>query len=220
MAAWIASKDHPLTGRVLVNRLWQQHFGRGLVKTSEDFGAQGDRPTHPELLDWLAKEFVEPATPGAAAWSVKHVRRLIVASRTYRQASIPSVAAAKLDPDNALLSRANRKRLDGEAIRDAVLAAAGVLNVKAGGPGVYPELPAEIKPASWPVSADAAERERRSVYVAVKRNLRYPLFAAFDSPDRSETCSRRFATTTAPQALALLNDPLLHGYAKKLAARR
>jgi hypothetical protein len=244
LADWIASPKNPLTARAVVNRLWQGHFGRGIVGTSSDLGVTGDRPTHPELLDWLAAELVSPRDPsprppppggeggkdgsglppppfrgeGAggrglpAPWSLKHVHRLIVTSAAYQQQSGP-------DQGDGLLSHFPRRRLDGEALRDAMLAAAGLLNPKAGGPGVYPELPAELKAANWKPSAEAAERNRRSVYVAVRRNLRYPLFGLFDSPDRNETCARRFVTTTAPQALTLLNDTIVLGYAKALAAR-
>jgi hypothetical protein len=143
----------------------------------------------------------------------------LVTSTAYRQSSAFSESAANLDPENKLLWRQNRRRLDGEAIRDAMLAAAGVLNLKAGGPSVVPELPAEVKPSGWPVTPDAAERNRRSVYVFVKRNLRYPLFSAFDAPDRNETCSRRFVTTTAPQALMLLNEKLILEEAQAFAKR-
>jgi hypothetical protein len=245
LANWIASKDNPLTARVIVNRLWQHHFGRGIVASSGDFGVTGDRPTHPELLDWLASELVDPfpqppprdgegeknqAPPslvgkgagglGSAPWSLKHIHRLIVTSAAYRQ-SVKADAGAKLDPDNALLWHFPGRRLDGEALRDAMLAVSGRLNPKAGGPSVFPEIPPELKAAGmpWKVTADAKERDRRSVYVFMKRNLRYPLFALFDAPDRNETCSRRFVTTTAPQALTLLNDPLILGFAKSFAAR-
>src|SRR5439155_1903520 len=130
-------------------------------------------------------------------------------------------AGAKADPEDALLWQFPRRRLDGEALRDAMLAVSGRLNLKAGGPSVFPEIPAELQKAAptWKASADPAERNRRSVYVFVKRNLRYPLFALFDAPDRNETCSRRFVTTTAPQALTLLNDSLVLGYAKSFADR-
>ena len=152
-------------------------------------------------------------------WSVKHVHRLIVTSAAYRQGARGDAAGAKADPENALLWQFPRRRLDGETLRDAMLAAAGLLNPKAGGPGVFPELPAEVKAGAWRASADPAERNRRSVYVFVKRNLRYPLFSLFDSPDRTETCPRRFVTTTAPQALTLLNDAIVIGYAKAVAKR-
>lgn len=204
LANWIADGRNPLTARVIVNRLWQGHFGTGIVASPSDFGVTGDRPTHPELLDWLASELV------ANRWSLKHVHRLIVSSAAYRQAT-----AAE---PNALLAGFPRRRLDGEALRDAMLAVAGRLNLKAGGPGVLPELPADLK-GGWKPSADPAERDRRSVYVAVRRNLRYPLFGLFDAPDRNEMCARRFVTTTAPQALTLLNDAVVIGYAKALAGR-
>ncbi len=214
LANWIADAKNPLTARVMVNRIWQQNFGKGLVGSSSDFGVTGDRPTHPELLDWLANQLSSPpvATGGPPPWSIKRLHRLIVTSATYQQ-------SASKNTDNALLQGFPRRRLDGEALRDAMLASAGLLNVKDGGPSVFPELPAEIKAANWKVSADPADRNRRSIYVCVKRNLRYPLFSLFDSPDRVETCSRRFVTTTAPQALTLLNDAIVLGYAKAFATR-
>jgi len=209
LARWIADSKNPLTARVLVNRLWQQHFGRGIVTSASDFGVAGDRPTHPELLDWLANEFTRNG------WSIKKMHRLIVTSAVYRQ----SAGNAEDSSDNALLGHFPRRRLDGEAIRDSMLAVSGLLNLKAGGPSIYPELPAEIKPNDWNLTADAAERQRRSIYVAVKRNLRYPLFSLFDSPERAETCARRFITTTAPQALMLLNDAMVLEFARQFAAR-
>ncbi len=216
LAHWVVSKDNPLTARVIVNRLWQHHFGKGLVSTSSDFGATGDRPTHPELLDWLAAECM------AKGWSLKHIHRLIVTSHAYRQSAKSDSAGLRVDPENTLLWQFPRRRLDGEALRDAMLAVAGRLNLKAGGPSVFPEVPAELQKAAsaqWKVTADPSERDRRSIYVFVKRNLRYPLFSLFDAPDRNETCSRRFATTTAPQALTLLNDAIVLGFAKDFAAR-
>jgi hypothetical protein len=235
LAKWIASADNPLTARVAVNRVWQQLFGRGIVASAADFGATGDRPTHPELLDWLARDLSSPTAsrerqrpegrppvadaPGSP-WTLKRIYRLIVTSTAYRQSGIAD-HGLKADPDNSLLWRMPRKRLDGEAARDAILAVAGKLNLKAGGPSVYPELPAELKKAAdkWPVTANEADRNRRSVYVAVKRNLRYPFFTLFDSPDRNEVCARRFVTTTAPQALTLLNDEMVLDLAKTFAAR-
>jgi hypothetical protein len=146
---------------------------------------------------------------------------LIVTSAAYRQGAKGDDSGTKLDPENKLLWQYPRRRLDGEALRDAMLAVSGQLNPKAGGPSVFPELPAELQKAapSWKPSADVSERNRRSVYVFVKRNLRYPLFALFDSPDRNETCARRFTTTTAPQALTLLNDSVVLNFAKVFAAR-
>ena len=145
----------------------------------------------------------------------------MVTSAAYRQGAKGDESGTKADPDNKLLWQYPRRRLDGEALRDAMLAVSGQLNPKAGGPGVFPELPAELQKTfpAWKPSADAAERNRRSVYVFVKRNLRYPLFALFDAPDRNETCARRFATTTAPQALTLLNDSVVLGFAKAFADR-
>ena len=214
LANWIASDSNPLTARVAVNRVWQQLFGRGIVGSPSDFGVTGDKPTHPELLDWLSNDFT------ANGWRLKRLYRQIVTSAGYRQSGVAD-HGRKADPDNALLWRMPRKRLDGEALRDAVLAVSGQLNLKAGGPSVYPELPEELRKTtpSWKVSDDPAERNRRSVYVAVKRNHRYPFFALFDSPDRTEVCARRFVTTTAPQALTLLNDTMVLGYAKAFAGR-
>jgi hypothetical protein len=214
LANWIADAKNPLTARTIVNRVWAQHFGQGIVDSLGDLGAQGDRPTHPELLDWLASEFV------ARGWSLKTLHRTILLTDAYRQGATFNAAAAKVDPENNLLWRMNRRRLDGEALRDAVLSVAGTLTTKAGGPSVFPELPVEMKASKdWQVSADPAERDRRSVYVYVKRNLRYPLFGAFDAPDRNEACSRRFETTTASQSLMLLNEKLYADKARRFAER-
>jgi hypothetical protein len=200
LAEWLTRSDNPLTARVMVNRLWQHHFGRGIVGTPSDFGVQGDVATHPELLDWLADEF------RAGGWSLKAMHRLMVTSATYRQASRADSQTLKEDPDNKFFGRMNRRRLEGEALRDAILSVSGTLNPKAGGPSIYPELPAELgNVARWPVSP-APERDRRSVYVFVKRNFRFPMFSIHDAPDGNETCPRRNVTTTAPQALMLLND--------------
>jgi hypothetical protein len=251
LAEWIASKDNPMTARVIVNRLWQHHFAKGLVASPSDFGVTGERPTHPELLDWLAAELKDPKLSSlpvlvrpplpipsagergpegegglglgdAKPWSLKHIHRLIVTSMAYRQSAHGDSSSTKTDPENSLLWQFPRRRLDGEALRDAMLAVSGRLNLKAGGPSVFPQLPSELlktASAQWKVTADPSERDRRSIYVFVKRNLRYPLFALFDAPDRNETCSRRFATTTAPQALTLLNDAIVLGFAKDFAGR-
>jgi hypothetical protein len=213
LAEWVADAKNPLTARVIVNRIWMQHFGRGIVDSPGDFGSQGEKPTHPELLDWLASDFVENG------WSLKKLHRQIVLSRAYQQGSAFNAEAAKIDPGNDLLWRMDRRRLDGESLRDAILCVAGTLNPKAAGPSILPELPAEVKAGTWTVTADAAERNRRSIYVFVKRNLRYPLFAAFDAPDRNEACSRRFQTTTAPQALMLLNEKLYADKGRRFAER-
>ena len=215
LAQWLTKPDHPLTARVIANRLWQHHFGRGLVATASDFGLQGDPPTHPELLDWLARELIDQG------WSLKHLHRLMVTSATYRQSSQWHAGNAAADPENKLLWRMNRRRLEGESLRDAVLAVNGQLNLKTGGPSVFPELPSELGPTAgkWPVSKEAAERNRRSVYVFVKRNLRYPLFDVYDAPDSSESCARRHVSTNAPQALMLLNSKLVLDQAQAFAER-
>jgi hypothetical protein len=215
LAKWLTRSDNPLSTRVMVNRLWQHHFGRGIVGTPSDFGEIGDRPTHPDLLDWLATEFV------GQGWSVKKMHRLMVTSATYRQSSLADATALKQDPDNRLFSRMQRRRLEGEAIRDAMLSVSGLLNPKAGGPGVFPELPAELNVprGGWLVSADPAERNRRSVYVFAKRNLRYPIFGTFDAPEGNESCARRNVSTSAPQALMLLNSKITLDWARSLAGR-
>jgi hypothetical protein len=215
LARWLTIADNPLTARVMVNRLWQHHFGRGIVATPSDFGAQGEPPTHPELLDWLATEMV------ARGWSLKAMHRLMVTSAAYRQSSRFIVSRIdKSDPDNRLLGHQNRRRLEGEALRDAMLSVSGVLNPKAGGRSALPELPPELSATpGWRPSADPAERNRRSVYVYTKRNQRYPLFSAFDAPDGNESCARRYATTTAPQALMLLNARVTLDIARAFAGR-
>jgi len=221
LARWLTRPDHPLTGRVIVNRLWLHHFGRALVSTPNDFGRTGHPPSHPELLDWLATELPE------RAWSLKALHHLIVTSRTYRQASRGTGPGwqRKLsrDPDNRLLSRAPRKRLEGEAIRDSFLAVAGLLNRRAGGPGVRPPLPREItstiRSRNWQVSPDPADHVRRSIYIFVRRNLRYPLFDVFDRPDGNASCPQRNESTTPTQSLTLLNSEFSSTIATALADR-
>jgi hypothetical protein len=222
LADWVASPENPLTTRVIVNRLWQHHFGRGIVGTPSDFGLRGERPTHPELLDWLASEFV------ARGWSLKAMHRLMLTSATYRQASRgrqpPETHPEnhpESDPDNKLLWRMNRQRLEGEAVRDTLLAVCGRLDRTAGGPGVFPPLPAEIAPTvkGWAVSPDPRDRVRRSVYTFARRNLRDPFLEAFDLPDSNLSCPRRERSTTAPQALTLFNDAEVAASARALAAR-
>jgi hypothetical protein len=225
LAAWIASPEHPLTARVMVNRLWQHHFGRGIVATTSDFGVRGTAPTHPELLDWLACELVKPqdrrSLPGGRPWSIKHLHRLMLLSATYQQATTATPQVAKQDPTNALFTRMNRLRLEGEIIRDSLLAVSGRLNPKMGGPGVLPPLPSEASNVGtqWKASADAADHVRRSVYIFAKRNLRFPFLEPFDVPDSNLSCPQRERSTTAPQALALLNAPDVTAAAKALAAR-
>ena len=214
LADWLARPDHPLTARVMVNRLWQGHFGRGIVATPSDFGTQGTAPSHPELLDWLATEFV------AHGWSLKAIHRLMVNSSSYRQSSIPTAGSLEQDPDNALFSRMPRRRLEGEAVRDALLAVSGALDPRVGGPSVFPDLPPGIETrGGWARSPSAADRNRRSLYVFVRRNLKYPLFDAFDAPDTNVTCPERNVSVNAPQALMLLNSDLVIEHARALARR-
>ncbi|ADV63422.1 protein of unknown function DUF1549 [Isosphaera pallida ATCC 43644] len=228
LAAWIASPHNPLTARVMVNRLWQHHFGRGIVATPGDFGVQGEPPTHPELLDWLAAEFIRQG------WSLKTMHRLMILSATYAQDSADRPddphhqAARELDPDNHLLWRMNRRRLDAEAIRDATLAVSGSLSLIAGGPGVLAPLEPEIEDLIfteheevdlWPEATDPAQVNRRSIYLFRKRNVRYPLFDAFDAPDTQSVCAVRADSTHALQALTLLNSAFALDQARALAGR-
>ena len=219
LARWIASPDNPLTARVMANRVWQYHFGRGLVETANDFGVNGSPPSHPELLDWLAEEFV------AGGWRIKPLHRLIVLSSTYRQAAQgPDARAGLKDPDDRLLGRFPRRRLEAEEVRDAMLRVAGRLNDKAGGPSVVlPVDPDQVKllysPAQWVVTKDEKEHDRRSVYLLAKRNLHLPFLEAFDQPDAQTSCPRRVSSTHALQALELLNGKLVNDLAGSFADR-
>jgi hypothetical protein len=215
LANWITSSQNPLTARVLVNRLWQHHFGRGLVRTASDFGIRGERPTHPELLDWLATELV------AQGWSIKAMHRLMLLSATYQQSAAASTDALAKDPDNNLFSRMNRLRLEGEIIRDSLLAISDRLNPQMGGPGVFPLVPPEAKKEArgWVVSTNAQDQVRRSVYIFARRNLRFPFLEAFDLPDSNQSCPKRERSTTAPQALVLLNASDVVEASRALAAR-
>jgi hypothetical protein len=215
LAEWIADENNPLTARVMVNRLWQHHFGRGLVATASDVGLRGERPSHPELLDWLAVRFMENG------WSIKSMHRLMLISATYRQSVQAGRQALALDPDNKLCGRMNLLRLEGEIIRDCMLAVSGRLNRVAGGPSVFPPIPKEaVKAArSWPVSSNPQDLLRRSVYIFAGRNLRFPFLEAFDLPDSNASCPKRERSTTAPQALVLLNASEVVEAAAKLAER-
>jgi hypothetical protein len=219
LARWLTSRDNPLTARVMVNRLWQQHFGVGLVATSNDFGMQGEAVTHPELLDWLAVEFMD------RGWSVKEMHRLMVLSSAYCQDSLVEagnadhVRAFATDPGNKLLWHARRRRLEGEAVRDAFLSLSGDLNDRMFGYSARPKLPEKVSNYAWKPDANVADQNRRSIYIFTKRNMRYPLFDAFDWPDLHNSCSRRPITTTAPQALLLLNGDLALDEAKGWSAR-
>ncbi len=214
LAKWLTDPENPLTARVMVNRIWHYHFGRGIAGTPSDFGIMGERPTHPELLDWLTREFT------SSGWSMKRMHKLIMMSAVYQESSDSRKDAAEVDSDNRLLWAFPRQRLDAEEIRDSALLVAGLLNPKAGGPSVYPELPAGMgaQRGGWKLSSPE-DRNRRSVYIFVKRNSRYPMMEAFDMPDTHESCSRREITTTAPQALTMLNDKVTLDWAEAFAAR-
>jgi len=201
-AEWVASTNNSLTARVMVNRIWQHHFGRGLVASPSDFGTRGQPPTHPWLLDWLAGEFVR------SGWRVKHMHKLIMLSSAYQQSSEPRHEALARDPENKLFSRQNRVRLEGEALRDSLLAISGRLNSHMGGPGVSPPIPADIAATAknWTASARSADHHRRSIYVFARRNLRFPFLEVFDAPDSNLSCPERGRSTTAPQSLTLLNS--------------
>jgi hypothetical protein len=214
LANWLADPANPLTARVMVNRIWHYHFGRGIVGTPSDFGEMRDRETHRELLDWLAATFVEQG------WSVKKMSRLIVLSNTYRQSSAFDAEVARVDPDDKLLWRFRRRRLTGEEIRDAILLVSGRINWQMGGPSVFPEIPKEMDVrGGWKRNESEDQKTRRSIYTFVRRNSRYPMFQAFDMPDTHESCSRRSVTTTAPQALNLLNDRTILVSAQAFAGR-
>lgn len=225
LADWIVSPDNPLTARVMVNRIWAQHFGRGLVATPNDFGYSGERPTHPQLLDWLAAEFI------ASHWSVKHIHRLIVLSRTYRQQSLVRSEAAAVDPENRLLWRQNARRLDAESLRDGLLAVSGRLLPVASGPPRWPAIPDFIlrsNPATldnngrlqqWYTTAPEEETFVRSIFIVQKRTIPVPFLQPFDLPDSTRSCARRDVTTVAPQASALMNSPFALAMADSLAQR-
>ena len=220
LARWLVDPANPLTSRVLANRLWQHHFGSGLVKTVNDFGTKGDRPSHPELLDWLATTLIE------GGWRLKPIHRVLVLSNAYRQAGRSPMAseAVRSDPENRLLGHFARRRLTAEEIRDAMLAASGRLNLKAAGPSVM--LPVDpglvkllYKPSQWQPTTSREEQDRRSIYLFAKRNLRLPFFEAFDAPTSLASCARRESSTHAPQALELLNGGLANDLAGSFAAR-
>jgi hypothetical protein len=218
LAKWIAGPDNPLTSRVMVNRVWQHHFGKGIVGTPNDFGVMGDDPTHPELLDWLADRFVKDG------WSLKKLHRLIVLSSAYQT----SAALGDGDPTNdrrlSLFGRWRGRRLEAEAVRDAVLAASGRLNLEHGGPGVYPPLPQAVlegqsRPGDGWGKSDARQAARRSVYVFCKRSLPVPELQLLDAPDTTSSCEKRPVSTTAPQALTFLNGAFLNEQAAAFAER-
>jgi hypothetical protein len=222
LAQWLTKPDNPLTSRVVVNRFWQQLFGEGLVKTSDNFGLQGEWPSHPELLDWLAREFVD------SGWNVKALMKRLVLSATYRQDSAASPELIARDPENRLLARGPRFRLPAEVIRDQALQISGLLKQRVGGPGVYPYQPAElykgiVVAASYPgttwVESKGDDLYRRSLYTFWKRTVPHPTMNVFDAPDREVCIVRRSITNTPLQSLTLLNDPIFVEAARKLAER-
>ena len=220
LAQWMTSPENPLTGRVMMNRLWQHHFGRGIVASTNDFGQLGERPTHPELLTYLAAELVEKG------WSLKEMHRLIMKSQTYRMSSAPNEKNLLKDPTNNLFWRYNMRRLTAEEMRDSMLALSGKLNLEDfGGKWVFPPLPKEVlatasRPgAGWPISKNEADHYRRSVYVHVKRSLRHQMLADFDQADTDGPCAVRFATTVPTQALTMLNSKFVNDQAALLAQR-
>lgn len=223
LAKWIASPENPLTARVMVNRLWQYHFGRGVVGTTSDFGANGERPTHPELIDWLANRFVEDK------WSIKSMHRLLMNSAAYRQSSEnPAIREAEADPENKLLWKFPRRRLEAEEIRDSVLALSGRLSPERGGPSIFPQLPADLEKSArygeigglmWEPNEKDEDGRRRSIYAFQRRSMPLPMMASFDSPVFSESCDRRSMTTTPLQALSMMNGNLLQDESLHLAQR-
>ena len=214
LAEWIASAENPLTARVFVNRVWNQYFGRGIVETVSDFGRAGQRPTNPELLDYLATDFVKHG------WSVKHLHREILLSSVYRQSSDHRDDAYKVDPENKLLAVFPRRRLDAEQIRDSLLVAAGKLNEKVGGPSVFAPVPKDLNAgALWEVSKDQNDWTRRSLYIFTRRSVAYPLLDSFDMASPQQVHSRRDVTTTPLQALTLYNSDQVFDWSKALAGR-
>ncbi len=220
LADWLVARGNPLTARVLVNRVWQVYFGRGLVETENDFGTMGSEPSHPELLDWLACEFRD------AGWSLKHLHRLIVTSSAYRQASVHRPDLAESDPRNQWFARQNRLRLEAEQIRDAALVTSGMLDRRMGGPPVFPPQPDGLgaftqNKRAW-VASTGGDRFRRAVYTHLQRSTLHPALSVFDAPDTFTTCTRRQRSNTPLQALTLLNDTAFHelaaAFGKRLAA--
>jgi hypothetical protein len=220
LAKRLADPSNPLTARVAVNRIWQHHFGRGIVRTPDNFGFKGDLPSHPELLDYLASEFV------ANGWKAHTIHRLILNSRTYKQSSIHPLQNdyELIDADNRLLWRANRHRIDAEAMRDSLLLVGGGLDGTRFGPGITPSLSNEAleglskKGGAWQPSPKDKQR-RRSIYIHVRRSLINPLLGTFDFADTSRPCAQRDVTLVAPQALMLLNDEFVHAESSSLAQK-
>ena len=219
LAKWLVDKQSPTTSRAIVNRVWQAYFGTGLMISPEEFGLQGEKPTHPELLDWLAVEFME------GGWSFKKFHRLIVTSATYKQSSIVTPELLKADPDNKLLARGARFRAEGEIVRDIALSASGLLNPKIGGPSVYSpapaflfQPPASYGPFQW-IEAKGEDRYRRALYTFRRRSTPYPALTVFDVPVGEASCVKRTRTNTPLQALTGLNETIFVECARALGKR-
>ena len=223
-AQWISHPNNPLTPRVLVNRIWKQHFGNGLVRTPNNFGFKSDPPTHPELLDWLAAELVHPSLNAGVPWTMKRLHKIIMTSETYQQSSLHANEAEQKDSENRMLWRFPRLRLDAEALRDAMLVTSGALNPAMGGPSFFPRMSKEAleglsrKEAAWQESKPT-DRARRSVYMMTQRSRLLPLMTTFDFTETTSTCAKRNVTTVAPQALALLNNEFVHEQSAAMAHR-
>jgi Protein of unknown function (DUF1553)/Protein of unknown function (DUF1549) len=218
LAQWIASTQNPMTARVIVNRLWQKHFGRGIVATLENFGKMGDRPTHQDLLDWMAVELM------ANHWSLKQITRLMMMSSAYQmESAFDDAADAKADPENLYLWRFRPQRLDAEIVRDSMLTAGGNINLAIGGEPIFPYLPKDILAGQyrgkWANTPEGPAAWRRGVYVYRRRSLPYPMFDTFDHPDMNVTAGARHVSTVPTQALTLLNNPFVLSQADFLAAR-
>lgn len=218
LARWIGSPQNPLTARVIVNRLWQKHFGRGIVATLENFGKMGDQPAHPELLDWMAVEFID------RGWSIKHINKLMMSSEAYQMASsFENAADATNDPENRYLWRFRPQRLEAEIVRDSLLAVGGNINLTIGGEPIFPFIPKDILTGQfrgkWENTPEGPAAWRRGVYVYRRRSLPYPMFDAFDHPDMNVTAGARNVSTVPTQALTLLNNPFVLSQAQQLADR-
>jgi hypothetical protein len=217
LAQWIASPQNPMTARVIVNRLWQKHFGRGIVATLENFGKMGDRPTHEELLDWMAVDFMKD-------WSLKRINKMMMMSEAYQMAStFDDSADAAGDPENRFLWRFRPQRLDAEIVRDNMLAVGGNINLEVGGEPFFPFIPKDVLASQyrgkWVNTPDGPAASRRGVYVYQRRSLPYPMFDTFDHPDMNVTAGARHISTVPTQALTLLNNPFVLSQASLFAER-
>jgi hypothetical protein len=214
LANWLASASNPLAPRVIVNRVWHYHFGRGIAGTPSDFGLMGERPTNLALLDFLTASFME------SGWSLKKLHKQIMMSAAWQESSAHNEANAAKDPENKLQWKFSRRRLEGESVRDSMLFVSGRLNARMYGEPVFPPMPAGVVTrGGWKAKEDPSEADRRSVYVFVRRNTRYPMFEAFDMPDTHESCARRNITVSPAQSLELMNSRLVNDWARSMAMR-